>query len=64
MKPAEYKHIAAWGRMMGSFGYYIESQQQKAAKENAPASAIYKHSDGHWETSDDLPEYHSFFKHL
>lgn len=41
-KPNEYKHIAAWGQMMNSFGYYITMQQEEAAKDNAPLDAIYK----------------------
>lgn len=43
----EYKTIAAWGRMMGSFSYYIVAQQEKAAAANAPLDAIYERN-GEW----------------
>ena len=47
--PKEYKHIRAWGLMMGSFEYYIRAQQHTAAEENAPLDAIYKrHEDEQW----------------
>jgi hypothetical protein len=40
--PKEYKHIAAWGQMMGSYPYYIKDQQEDAAQNNAPLDAIYR----------------------
>jgi hypothetical protein len=40
-KPTDYKHIAAWGQMMGSYQYYITGEQEKAAAANAPLDAIY-----------------------
>lgn len=45
MKPQDYKHIAAWGRMMGSYAYFIKDQQNQAAEDNAPVDAIYKRGD-------------------
>jgi hypothetical protein len=42
MKPTDYKAIAAWGRMMGSQGWYTDNQQTLAAKDGAPIDAIYR----------------------
>lgn len=39
--PADYAHVAAWGRFMGSAAYYIESQQRRAFEDGAPRDAIY-----------------------
>lgn len=44
-----YPAIVAWGRMMGSMDYYIDSQVLLAAKENAPENATFK-GDGEWRT--------------
>jgi len=52
----KYKHIVAWGRFMGSYDYYIESQPLKAERDNAPEDAIYKEQEidvllkGEWVT--------------
>lgn len=47
-KPADYKHIVAWGQKLRSFAYYIAAQQEAAFAVGAPLNAIYeKHaSDG------------------
>lgn len=45
--PADYRHIKAWGWMMGSRAYYIEAEQQQAHADGAPLDAIYKR-DGVW----------------
>ena len=45
LKPEDYRHIAAWGKMMGSFHSYIVYQQEFAAADRAPADAIYKRDD-------------------
>lgn len=50
--PHEYKHIAAWGKLLGSKQYYINAEQRAAAEQNAPLTAIYKHN-GRWITIDD-----------
>ena len=47
-KSSDYKHIALWGTMMGSFPEYISGQQDEAAEDNAPLDAIYKR-EGKWE---------------
>ena len=48
LKPEDYRHIAAWGKMMGSFHSYVVEQQEEAAYDRAPADAIYK-CDGVWQ---------------
>jgi hypothetical protein len=40
-EPKDYKHIAAWGGMLGSFQYYITREQEKAAAAGAPLDVIY-----------------------
>ena len=47
--PEDYKHIAAWGRMLGSFRYYVKQEQAAAFEDGAPLDAIYKNSEGEWE---------------
>jgi len=53
-KPTEYKAIALWGKYTGSYQYYIENQQNQAALDNAPISAIYRNQDGTWSTVDEV----------
>ena len=36
-----YNYITRWGRLMGSYDYYITQQIEKATKENAPEDACY-----------------------
>jgi hypothetical protein len=36
-----YNYITAWGRMMGSYDYYILQQIEKAKQDNAPSDACY-----------------------
>ena len=50
MKKLDYLYIRAWGRMMGSFDYYIEHQVAEARADGAPQTAIYKDTDGSWHT--------------
>ena len=38
----EYRHIAAWGRLMQSHRYYVLEEQAKAALDNAPIDAIFR----------------------
>lgn len=40
-KPEAYKAIQLWGHNLGSFKYYIDSQQQRASNDGAPVDAIY-----------------------
>jgi hypothetical protein len=48
MKPYQYKHIRAWGRMMRSHEYYITGQQEQACNDGAPIDAVYREQDGNW----------------
>lgn len=64
-KPSDYLHIAAMGRAMASFGYYILDQQEKAFAAKAPIDAVsevhavgavpgYCSPAGNWKTVNDL----------
>lgn len=57
--PEKYKSIAAWGRMMGSFPYYVRDQIELAQKDNAPAGATYKNDDGTWNTLANVTNIHT-----
>ena len=37
----EYPFIRAWGKMLGSFDYYVEDMVKKAKEDNAPITVIY-----------------------
>lgn len=57
LKPGDYKHIAAWGAVMGSFAYYVQGQQARAAEVQAPVDAVFERHDangptGEWITYD------------
>lgn len=46
----DYRHIRAWGRMLGSNREYVWDQVQKARADNAPDDAIYYGADKRWHT--------------
>jgi hypothetical protein len=50
----KYRHIVAWGRLLGSYSYYIADEVDRAAADNAPADAIYKNTEGKWQTYRDI----------
>jgi hypothetical protein len=50
----DYPFIRAWGRLMGSYNYYIRDQVQQARDDHAPANAVYRREDGTWATTDDI----------
>ena len=52
----DYRVIAAYGYLMGSFGYYIHDQQEMALHDGAPVTAVYKR-DGAWVTLDQMDEH-------
>ena len=64
--PKQYKAIAMWGKYMGSFPYYIEMEQERAAAANAPLDAIDERMEaggvrtGNWDTVRDLAPDHVF----
>jgi len=62
-KPADYKHVAVWGRQMGSFAYYIKRQQELAFEAGAPINAIFERyandgsgPTGEWATADTIQD--------
>lgn len=50
----KYPWIVKWGRLLGSFAYYIDNQVHKAEADGAPTTAIYKREDEGWATIDDI----------
>lgn len=50
----QYEWIRKWGRNMGSFRYFIEEEQRRAAAEGAPLNATFRQHDGTWSTTDDI----------
>jgi len=46
-KPAEYKHLAAWGALLHSNPGYVREQQALASFDAAPIDAVFKR-DGKW----------------
>lgn len=40
--------------MLGSYPYYVDCQCDEAAADNAPENAVYKLSDGTWQTTDKI----------
>jgi hypothetical protein len=55
-KKIDFPYIRAWGRMMGSFGSYIELEVDHARQTNAPYDAIYERG-GKWQTYNDITSY-------
>ena len=52
----EYPYITVWGKMMGSYDYYIESQIRRARETNAPSTAIYEQGrkSGQWSVVEEV----------
>ncbi len=50
----DYHWIREWGKLLNSNEEYIETQVEKARNDDAPENAIYKSTDGHWVTTDDV----------
>ena len=50
----KYKYIWAWGKLLGSYPYYMENEAEKAEREKAPETAIYRKDDGTWATFEDI----------
>lgn len=49
----QYPYLLAWDIMMGSYQYWKEMQQERAANENAPTTAIYRDGAG-WRTYEEI----------
>ena len=64
--PRDYHHIKAWGQVLQSLGGYIRYEQERAAREQAPQTAIYRNDDGTWSTADQIrrPELREYVNHL
>ena len=52
----DYPYIRAWGRLLGSFDYYIEDQIAEAKRDRAPYDAIFKTGEEDWSTFSELLE--------
>lgn len=50
----DYKHIRAWGQMMGSKKYYIDAQIEQARRDGAPQDAVYFDGEGRWHVFGDV----------
>lgn len=67
INPSTYVAMKQWLQSIGSFPYYIEQQQQKAADEGAPLDALFERATivhapefGKWITVRDLAPNHPF----
>lgn len=55
MKTYGYDWIVKWGRLLGSYDHYIQSQCEMARDDGAPFNAIYKRSSSNsWATTSDI----------
>ena len=65
-QPSEYLHIRAWGKMMGSYEYYISNQQAQASSDNAPFNAIYHREGEGWHIAEDIknPATKEYIEHV
>lgn len=53
--PKDYKCIAIWGGILGSYPNYISTEQYRAAMDNAPLTAVYfNDSLGVWVVAEDI----------
>jgi hypothetical protein len=50
----DYPYIRSWGRIMGSFRYFVEDEIDRARVDGAPQNAIHRKDDGTWATTDDV----------
>lgn len=53
-KDTAYPYIRAWGKIMQSVPSYIDRQVELAKHEKAPEQAIYRVSQGLWQTVPDM----------
>lgn len=51
----DYLYIRAWGIALDSFLYYIEDQVERARRDHAPETAIYRRQDGSWAVFEEIP---------
>lgn len=50
----DYAYIQAWGRMLRSFPYYVKGEVEKARRDGAPETAIYRREDGTWAVFEEI----------
>lgn len=51
----KYRHIVAWGSMMGSYAYYVNDQVARAEADGAPENAVFYSTDeDRWKTYDEV----------
>jgi hypothetical protein len=50
----QYPYLLAWDIMMGSYQYWKEMSQERAAEENAPKTAIYRNVQSSWVTYEEI----------
>lgn len=55
-KPADFRHLAAWGRMLGSHPSYVREEQEAAARADAPLDAIYYREREGWARYSEVTE--------
>jgi|TARA_R100001244_G_scaffold123538_1_gene93223 hypothetical protein len=55
-QPADYKCIERWGKRIGSYDYYIQNEQAKAYKDNAPITAIYHSNYDGWNCAETIAD--------
>lgn len=53
----QYPYIAAWAVKTGSHEYYWDYIRARAAKEAAPARAVFPRQNGRWVTVDQCPQH-------
>lgn len=50
----DYPYVWAWGKVLNSKDYFIQSERDKAKEEKAPENAIFRDDDGGWSTVDSI----------
>ena len=55
MKSTKYQTIVRWGKMMGSYDYFIANEIERAEKSNAPITTIYER-DGVWSVAEEISD--------
>jgi len=55
----EYKAIQAWGEILGSCQWFVDSDINHAIQDKAPSNAIYKNKSGEWQTINDIKSIHT-----
>lgn len=55
IKDHGYRYIVLWGRLLGSFDYYIQWECNRAKADNAPMTAIYReHESDEWQVAENV----------